>query len=125
MSEASEYHFTNALHCSMAQLSEMHTKSFEGYFMPAAMTPEETADFWRAFQIDATRCVITREKREFVGMARMGTRDNRGWCGGFGIAPEYRGRGAANLLAAEMVRVGRASGLELIQLEVLTQNERA
>jgi hypothetical protein len=61
----------------------------------------------------------------FVGMARMGTRGDRGWCGGFGIVPEHRGTGAGRLLAAEMVRVARESGLATLQLEVLTQNARA
>lgn len=121
-----DYHFSNALGYTHAQLAEMHNTSFSGYFFPMAMTAEMSADFWRLNQIDAMRCVVMHdEKGAFVGMARMGTRERRGWCGGFGIAPEFRGSGASKLLATEMVRVARDTGLATLQLEVLTQNIRA
>ena len=39
--------------------------------------------------------------------------------------PEFRGIGASNALAAQMVQVAREKGLKTLQLEVLTQNVRA
>lgn len=122
----SEYRFSPALSYTFEQLAEMHNLSFSGYFMPANMTPSQTADFWRVNQIDATRCVVMHAANgAYVGMARMGTRGNRGWCGGFGIIPAFRGSGASRQLAEEMVRVARTTGLSQLQLEVLTQNIRA
>ena len=121
-----QYRFTDATGYSLDQLTEMHNASFEGYYFPLTMTPQSNADLWRIHQIDATRCVVMHDTAgAFVGMARMGTRGARGWCGGFGVVPAFRGRGAGHLLAAEMVRVARESGLERLQLEVLTQNTRA
>jgi hypothetical protein len=61
----------------------------------------------------------------FVGMTLIGARGTRGWCGGFGIAPAFRGHGAGKRLAREMVETARASGLRSLQLEVLAQNEAA
>lgn len=120
------YRFSNALTYSLEQLSEMHNSSFSGYFVPITMTPEMTADFWRTHQIDAIRSVVMHDQSDtFVGMARMGTRGQRGWCGGFGIVPAFRGSGASKLLAAQMVQVARETGLETLQLEVLSQNIRA
>lgn len=120
------YRFSNALGYTLEQMSEMHNASFSGYFMPIEMTSEMTADFWRVNSIDALRSVIMHdESGAFVGMARMGTRGKRGWCGGFGIVPDFRGSGASRLLAEQMVNVARASGLSSLQLEVLTQNVRA
>lgn len=120
------YHFSNALGYTLEQLNEMHNASFQGYFVPIMMTPEITADFWRTNQIDALRSVVMHDEAgAFVGMARMGTRGKRGWCGGFGIVPEFRSRGASTLLAEQMVRVARETGLDTLQLEVLTQNVRA
>jgi GNAT superfamily N-acetyltransferase len=120
------YQFSDALGCSFDELAELHNGSFAGYFFPMTMTSHMTADFWRVHQIDATRCVVMRDASGgFAGMARMGTRGDRGWCGGFGIVPEHRGAGAGRLLAAAMVRVARESGLATLQLEVLTQNARA
>ncbi len=121
-----QYHFSDATGYTLAQMTEMHNESFSGYFMPATMTPEMMAHFWRVYQIDANRSVVMHDQTgRFVGMARVGARGSRGWCGGFGIAPDFRGSGASKLLAAEMVRVARDSGLTTLQLEVLTQNIRA
>jgi ribosomal protein S18 acetylase RimI-like enzyme len=120
------YHFSDATGYTHYQLAEFHTASFEGYDFPMQITAAQSADFWRTNQIDANRCVIMHDKAgSFVGMARMGTRGLRGCCGGFGITPEFRGTGASTLLAAEMVRVARESGLKSLQLEVLTQNIKA
>lgn len=121
-----DYHFSNALGYTHAQLAEMFTTSFSGYFFPMVMTAEDSANSWRIDQIDAMRSVLMHDENgTFVGLARMGTRGRRGWCGGFGIVPEFRGSGASKLLAAEMVRVARDTGLATLQLEVLTQNIRA
>lgn len=46
----------------------------------------------------------------------------RGWIGGFGIAPSHRGRGLAAGLMREQLDVARDSGVRHVQLEVLTQN---
>ncbi|QBD78611.1 GNAT family N-acetyltransferase [Ktedonosporobacter rubrisoli] len=121
-----EYRFSNALDYTHAQLSEMHNLSFSGYFFPMTITPAKSANYWRTHQIDANRCVVMHDRHgDFVGMARMGTRGRRGWCGGFGIAPQFRGRGASHVLAERMVQVARESELATLQLEVLTQNTRA
>lgn len=121
-----QYRFSDATGYTLAQITEMHNESFSGHFMPATMTTEMTANFWRVHQIDASRSVVMHDENgAFVGMARTGVRGKRGWCGGFGIAPAFRGSGASKLLAAEMMRVARESGLTTLQLEVLTQNIRA
>ncbi len=121
-----QYHFSDATSYSLAQITDMHNASFSGYFFPQIMTSQMTADFWRIHQIDANRSVVMHDQAgAFVGMTRIGVRESRGWCGGFGIAPEFRGRGASKLLAVEMVRVARDTGLKTLHLEVLTQNERA
>lgn len=121
-----QYRFSDATGYTLAQITEMHNESFSGYFMPATMTTEATANFWRVHQIDASRSVVMHDENgTLVGMARTGVRGKRGWCGGFGIVPAFRGSGASKLLAAEMMRVARDSGLTTLQLEVLTQNIRA
>ncbi len=121
-----EYHFSDALNYTHVQLSEMHNASFQGYFVPMEMTAGMSADFWRTNQIDATRTVVMHDAHgTFVGIARVGSRGKRGWCGGFGIVPAFRGTGASILLAKQMVRVARESGLATLQLEVLSQNVRA
>src|SRR5690348_9430884 len=120
------YSFSNALAYTQMQLAEMHSASFSGYFFPTMITAEMSAGFWRVFQIDAKYCVVMHnEQGAFVGIARIGVRGLRGWCGGFGIVPEFRGTGASKLLVTQMVQVARENGLATLQLEVLTQNIRA
>lgn len=120
----SDYTFSNALGYSQTQLAELHNLSFSGYFFPLTSTPESSADSWRIYSIDANRSIVMRDAASgaFVGLARVAVRGRRGWCAGFGIAPEYRGRGAAKVLAARMVAVARETGLASLQLEVLQQN---
>lgn len=121
-----EYRFSNALNYSHGQLSEMINASFQGYFFSMQMTAEMSSDFWRIHQIDGNSSVIMHDQQgAFVGTARMGVRGKRGWCGGFGIVPQFRGSGASTLLAERMIQVARSSGLETLQLEVLEQNSRA
>ena len=120
------YRFSNALDYTHAQLAEMHNASFSGYFFPMNITAEQSAGFWQVYQINAAYCVVMHDEQgRFVGMARVGARGRRGWCGGFGIAPEFRGTGASKLLAAQMVQTARESGLTSLQLEALTQNVKA
>ncbi|HEY7355787.1 MAG TPA: GNAT family N-acetyltransferase [Ktedonobacterales bacterium] len=122
----SSYHFSNALGYTHEQLAEMHNASFSGYFFPMNITAEQSAGFWQVYQINAAYCVVMHDEQDrFVGMARMGARGLRGWCGGFGIVPEFRGTGASKLLAAQMVQAARESGLTTLQLEALTQNVKA
>ncbi len=120
------YRFSNALDYTHAQLAEMHNESFSGYFFPMTLTAEGSAWFWRVFDIDAASCVVMHDEQgAFAGLARMGVRGSRGWCGGFGIAPAFRGTGASKALAAQMVQVARENSLTTLQLEVLTQNVKA
>lgn len=120
------YTFTDATGYSFAQLADQITASFEGYFFPMVMSPGAAADFWRTDQVDATRSLAMHDASgTFAGMAWVATRGTRGCCAAFGIVPAFRGRGAGKLMAAEMVRRARASGLEHLSIEVLTQNASA
>jgi ribosomal protein S18 acetylase RimI-like enzyme len=57
-----------------------------------------------------------------LAAALLAIRGKRGWVGGFGVAPEYRGRGYAAELLEALKDTARARGLTSIQLEVLTEN---
>lgn len=59
---------------------------------------------------------------ELVGFSYLGRRGDRGWIGGFGVAPAHRGRGVGREIFAEQMAVIRRLGLARVQLEVLRQN---
>jgi ribosomal protein S18 acetylase RimI-like enzyme len=121
-----EYQFARALSYDFGALANMFTEAFTGYFFPMNMTPEALANHLRLYHIDGARSLVMRDPEgTFVGMTLIGVRGTRGWCGGFGVAPAFRGHGAGKRLAREMVETARASGLRSLQLEVLAQNDAA
>jgi ribosomal protein S18 acetylase RimI-like enzyme len=121
-----EYQIARALSYDFGALANMFTEAFTGYFFPMNMTPEALANHWRLYHIDGARSLVMRDPEgTFVGMTLIGARGTRGWCGGFGVAPAFRGHGAGKRLAREMVETARASGLRSLKLEVLAQNDAA
>ncbi len=121
----SEYTFTDALGFSMAQLGEMDNQSFREYYFPVENTPGSMARYCQQNNADLGGTVVMHEGDTFVGMSMLATRGRRGWVGGFGIVPEYRGKGAGKAMMARTLGVTRTAGLTRLQLEVLVQNTRA
>src|SRR5918998_2213789 len=62
---------------------------------------------------------------DVVGLGAIGVRGQRGWVGGFGVAPAYRGRGLGHRLAAALLEAAAGAGIRRVQLEVFTHNPRA
>jgi ribosomal protein S18 acetylase RimI-like enzyme len=121
-----EYQFARALDYDFRALAGMFTEAFTGYFFPMNMTVEALANHWRLYHIDGARSLVMLDPDgASAGLSLIGARGTRGWCGGFGVAPAFRGRGAGKRLAREMVESARASGLRTLQLEVLSQNDAA
>jgi RimJ/RimL family protein N-acetyltransferase len=121
-----EYQFARALEYDFGALAGMFTEAFTGYFFPMNMTAGSLANHWRLYHIDGARSLVMRDAADaFAGLTLIGARGARSWCGGFGVAPAFRGRGAGKRLAREMVESARASGLHSLQLEVLSQNAAA
>ncbi|GCE45422.1 acetyltransferase (GNAT) family protein [Thermosporothrix hazakensis] len=119
----SQYRFSSTLHYTPAEITEMQNVTFSGYFFPQTMTPEMAAEVWRCYDVDMVHTVVMHSLNlAFVGLARLALRGWRGWCGGFGIVPRYRGTGASTHLAERMIYKAREAGLKTIQLEVLHQN---
>jgi GNAT superfamily N-acetyltransferase len=59
------------------------------------------------------------------GVVLLAFRGERAWIGGFGVVPEYRGRGLAQRYLEETLAVARASGAVSAELEVMTHNTPA
>lgn len=60
-----------------------------------------------------------------VAAGTLAVRGERGWIGGFGVAPPHRGRGVAGALLESIVQGARLHALRSIELEVLVDNARA
>ena len=57
--------------------------------------------------------------------ATLAVRGERGWIGGFGVAPAHRGAGVASLLLKALLTNARQNYIRTVALEVLSQNSRA
>jgi hypothetical protein len=60
-----------------------------------------------------------------VAFALLGVRGRRGWVGGMGVAPEWRGRGLGHRIMERLIAAAREAGIADLDLEVLEQNSYA
>ena len=121
----SEYTFTNALGFSLAELAAMVNRSYEQSYLPLQQTALELANYCQYNNMDLGNTVVMFDGDSFVGCSMLATRGQRGWLGGFGIVPQYRGQGAGKALLTRQLAVARALGLAQIQLEVPLQTAEA
>ncbi len=121
-----DFRVRDTSHLGIAALAEATNATFAEYFMPVVHTATGFSAFCRWFSIDTAQSVLLEhEDGRLAGLTMLATRGDRAWCGGFGIVPEFRGRGLSVGLADALSERARSLGLRSLQLEVLTQNERA
>lgn len=117
--------FKPASSVSLDELAAAFNAGFAGYFYPPQMTVEMLARRVRMEHLDLQSSLLVDAGEKFVGLALLGLRGREGWCGGFGIAPEFRRRGLAHQVMAEFVARARVRGVKKLRLEVLTRNTPA
>lgn len=117
--------FVSAATVSLEAFAAAFTSAFEGYPVNISVDAVWLARRARYEQHDLLNSLVAFEGDEAVGMAVMAARGARGWCGGFGVVPRWRGRGLARRLMSELVGRARASGLRRLSLEVLQGNTAA
>lgn len=107
---------------SIRELTEIWNLGYSGYFVPISLSPAQMERMILTGSLDLENCLVMLDGRAPVGFSMLGRRGDQGWIGGFGIAPDYRGRGlAAELFGAHLLLV-RTLGLRRVRLEVLVQN---
>lgn len=120
------YKIGDTLSLNLSELAKANNKVFEGYPVPINHTPEGFAGFCRILSVDLARSVTLHSNEgQLVGVAMLAVRGDVGWCGGFGIAPEFRGLGLSSFLLSGLIERAKASHLEVVRLEVLEGNEPA
>ncbi len=99
---------------------------FANYLIPIAFNPEQLRLHMSYNDVDATRSPLWfDDEGRVLAAALLGVRGKRGWIGGFGVAPEYRGQGYAKQILERVIAIARDGGLESIVLEVLRDNAPA
>lgn len=99
---------------------------FERYMVPITFSSEQLHLHMSYNDVDAAASPIWYDDDGAVlAAALLAIRGKRAWIGGFGVAPEYRGRGIAMELLDTLKATARERGVETMQLEVLSGNAAA
>ncbi len=106
-------------------LARLYTRTFEGYFYPAIITPELLEAWIRIEDLDLNLSPVLRVGDELAAFATVGLRGRAAYCRGFGVVPEFRGKGLANALCAAMVAQARRANATDMRLGVLIENTGA
>jgi GNAT superfamily N-acetyltransferase len=117
--------FAPAASYTLDALGDIFTRSFENYYYPGTTTAAILSARVRTEQIDLHRSVVMRVGDAVAGIALLGLRGDRAWCGGFGVMLPFRGRGLAHELAMAMLDQARQASARGCGLEVLTLNQPA
>ena len=111
---------------SHAELAEIFTAGYEGYFMPFSRRRGGVrfmSTIWDD-DLDASRVALV--DGEPAGICKLAVRGDRGWIGGVGVIPvRTAGRAIGEELMRGGIDVARERGLRELWLEVLVQNEPA
>lgn len=111
---------------STAEVAAAFTLVYRGYLIPFALGEAAARQHLAANDIAADHSPLwLDDDGAVVALAALGRRGARGWVGGFGVAPDHRGRGLAHELIGATLDAARGRGLAAVQLEVLTGNARA
>lgn len=102
---------------SLAELAELFTRGYEGYYLPLSVDEQALRFMVDAWDIDLARSRVAPAE----GVCNLGVRGDRGWIGGLGVVPEARRRGLGRRLLEAVLEVAPRT----VTLEVLEQNEPA
>jgi GNAT superfamily N-acetyltransferase len=113
-----------ASECSFADLATALVRGFEGQ-NPQPMTPQamEKRVSDQDMVLDGSFVLLGEDGP--AGLALMGIRGERAWCGELGVATIYRGQGYGRVLLERLIEEARARKLTQMWLEVLTHNTPA
>ena len=116
---------TTANTVSRAALTQALNSAYADYFVPIVLTPHSLNDLIRRESIQLAHSALALAADQPVGMGLLGIRAERGWIGGMGVIPEYRGQGIGRRLMQFLLHQARICGLQHVQLEVITRNQTA
>lgn len=107
---------------SLADLVTYWNQGYTGYFVPINFSESAMANHIRCGDLDLNRSVVLMDGDDCVGFSYVGVRGERGWIGGFGVTPAYRGKGLSYSLFADHVALCRETGLTHLLLDVFVEN---
>ena len=102
---------------SYAELAELFTRGYEGYFVPMHFDEPTLRYMVDAWDIDLSRSRVAPD----AGICNLAIRGDRGWIGGIAVVPDQRRNGVGRALMEAVLELGPPTVL----LEVIEANEPA
>ena len=102
---------------SLAELAELFTRGYEGYFVPMHFDEPTLRYMVEAWDIDLSRSRVAPD----AGLANLAIRGDRAWIGGIAVVPEQRRGGVGRALMEAVLALAPSTVL----LEVIEANEPA
>lgn len=102
---------------SYAELAELFTRGYEGYFVPMHFDEPTLRYMVDAWDIDLSKSRVVPD----AGLANLAVRGDRGWIGGIAVVPEQRRHGVGRALMEAVLELAPPTVL----LEVIEANEPA
>ncbi|HEY8598804.1 MAG TPA: GNAT family N-acetyltransferase [Thermomicrobiales bacterium] len=119
-------HESDLTDLSAADLAAAFNLVYTDYVIPFSLSEAAMRQHVAAHAIALDRSLLWRDDTgAIVGLGALAVRGERGWVGGFGLAPSWRGRGLSGALMEALLDRARGAGLRRVQLEVITTNDRA
>ena len=116
---------TNAAGLSIGELAELFNRVYEGYAVPMHVDAGAMAFMEETFDLSGAHSRVAWRDGRSIGVAMLGLRNDRGWVGGMGVAPEARRAGVGELLMRALIESARGAGVKRLGLEVLEPNDSA
>ena len=108
-----------------AELAELFTASYEGYFVPFKVDEATVGYMVEVFDLDVAGSLVALDGDTPVGLANLGLRGERTWLGGVGVVPSHRRGGIGEQLTRALMDSARERGATEMLLEVITENTPA
>jgi len=106
-------------------LVDAQNRIFEDYVVPVRSTRAFFEDFMKSVGGDLRNVLAAYDDDQIVGYVNPVQDRKKGWIGGIGVLPSYRGKGIGTRLMAAAERQLGDRGVDEVHLEVIEANQRA
>jgi ribosomal protein S18 acetylase RimI-like enzyme len=114
--------FVPASGLPLERLAALFNRGYEGYLVPVQLDAATFEGLTAAWDIRPEHARVAFEDGEPVAFALLGVRESRGWIGGMGVVPEWRGKALGRAAMEAVLAEARALGLHEVGLEVIHAN---
>ena len=111
---------------SYEELADIYNRARVDYIVPMPMNAKRMEIYVKSHDVDLDASLVVFDHAgEMAGVGMLGVRGQRGWITRVGVLPEQRGKNLGHYLMTRLREAAQARGIQLIQLEVITNNTPA